>query len=144
MSESISSETHEGTYTAPAYIVLFGYPGTSGEVTLRPRPRAWRVGGAVRYGIAGLVAAPLVGLVPPHAPWAVGALVGGIVLARRRYKERFTLEAVQGRCPRCGGRLGARPGRLRSPHPIACEACHHECTLTVRLDEDPTEPTPHT
>jgi len=131
LSESTREPDHQGTFTAPAHIVLFGYPDTSGEVRLRPRPRSYRVGGAVRYAAAGLLAAPLVGLVPPHAPWAVGALTGGLVLARKRYQERYTIESVRGRCPRCGGQLGVRPGRLRSPHPIPCEACRYECALHV-------------
>lgn len=114
--------------------MLFGYEPTPARVRLRPRPRSWRLGGALRRAAAGVLVAPLVGLVPPHAPWAVGALAGGAVLARRRWNERYTVEDVDATCPRCGGALHARRGRLRMPHPVPCEACHHECALALAGD----------
>jgi hypothetical protein len=78
--------------------------------------------------------APFAALVPPHAPWAIGALATGAILARRRLREHFTLEALSGPCPKCGEALGVRAGRLRVPHPIACEACHHHAAL--RFEEE--------
>jgi hypothetical protein len=111
--------------------VLFGYDSTEVRVSLRPRQRKWRLGGAARITGTSLLVAPIVGLVPPHAPWVVGALGCGVVLARRRWNERFTVERVRGECPRCGGALSVRSGRLKDPHPLPCEECHHESALRV-------------
>jgi hypothetical protein len=75
------------------------------------------------------VIAPFVAIVPPHAPWAIGALATGVILARRRWLERFTLERVEGVCPKCGEPLAVKAARLRLPHLVACEGCHHQSEL---------------
>ena len=121
----------EGTRVVPARVTLFGFDPHSVPLTLRPRPRRWRVVGALRIGGIALLVAPAVALVPPHAPWALGALGVGGLLARRRLQERFTVEGVDGVCPRCGGSLTAAGGRLRQPHPAACDACNNEMMLRV-------------
>jgi len=116
---------------ADAHLVLFGFEPTPATAHLRARPRGWRVGGALRIMAGSLVVAPVVGILPPHAPWVVGALAGGAVLARRRWTERFTLERLDGTCPKCGQGVDARPGRLRTPHPVPCDGCHHEARLEL-------------
>jgi hypothetical protein len=78
-----------------------------------------------------LLVAPMMGLIPPHAPWIIGAITGGGFLARRRWTEHFTLVGVEGTCPRCGARVKASQGRLRSPHPAVCEACNFEASIQV-------------
>lgn len=78
-----------------------------------------------------LLVAPVVGLIPPHAPWILGALGGGGFLARRRWTERFTVLDVEGHCPRCGEPVKATRGRLRTPHPVLCEACHYEASVEI-------------
>ena len=109
--------------------MLFGFDPAPVEVTLRQRNRAWRVGGAARtFGIS-VVVAPFVALLPPHAVWPIGALAVGGFLARRRLSERFTLLALEGACPKCGERIRTKRGRLRRPHPLPCDHCHHESTL---------------
>lgn len=120
-----------GTFTAPATAVLFGFDPTPAEATIRPRARAWRIGGAARTMAVAVVVAPALAVVPPHAPWLLGALAVGGILARRRLQERFTLTAVRGTCPKCGAELDVKSGRLRRPHPLPCEVCHHESTLQV-------------
>ena len=118
-------------FTTEGRAVLFGFPSETLEVRLRARSKAWRVGGAARaLGIAVLVA-PAVAVFPPHAPWLIGTLAVGGVLARRRWTEHFTVLEVRGRCPKCGAALEVDSGRLRRPHPIACEGCHHESTLEL-------------
>jgi len=112
-------------------ISLFGYDPTPATLRLRPRSRSWRVGGSVRTMALALLAAPVVGLIPPHAPWVLGALAGGGFLARRRWTERFTVLEVEGTCPRCGEPVKATRGRLRSPHPVLCESCHYEASVDV-------------
>ncbi len=119
------------TLQVPGHIALFGFEPSEATAHLRARPRSWRIGGAMRLSATGVVLAPLVGLIPPHAPWIVGSVGVGAILARRRWQERFTLESVDGACPRCGASVSVRPGRLRSPHPVACEGCRHEASLRL-------------
>jgi len=85
----------------------------------------------VRTGLLFLLIAPVAGLVPPHAPWMLGALGMGAFLARRRWDHHFTLEGLQAVCPRCGAALKVQAARLRTRHTIPCEGCHHEATLVV-------------
>jgi len=81
--------------------------------------------------LVGLLVAPVVVLVPPHVPWALGALGVGGILARRRWLERFTVLDVDGACPRCGKPVKGTRGRLRHPHPVLCESCHFEGSVEV-------------
>ncbi len=116
---------------ADAHAVLFGYPPSSVDATLRPRARSWRIGGAARAIAVALLVAPAVAVVPPHAPWVIGVLATGALLARRRWNERFTVMSVVGACPRCGSGYEIKPGPLRRPHPLPCEECHHESMLQL-------------
>lgn len=118
-----------------AEAVLFGFEPTEVEVSVRRRPLRWRAIGAAQRMAVGLVLAPFVAVVPPHAPWLLGALGGGFLLARRRWIERLTVERVEGPCPKCGASLGVKVGRLRSPHPVACESCHHQCSLRLPMEQ---------
>lgn len=120
---------------ARAHVTLFGYDPTPATLRLHPRSRSWRIGGSVRTMMIALLVAPLLGLVPPHAPWAFGALVGGGLLARRRWTERFTVLGVEGTCPRCGGAVVASLGRLTSPLPVVCAECHHEASVVLAASE---------
>lgn len=123
-------------YNTSARITLFGFEDTPADVSLRPRSPGWRAGRAARILGAAVLVAPVVALVPPHVPWALGALGGGVILARRRWAERYTILALTGSCPRCGGELSVRGVvRLRRPHPLGCEACGHEPVLHVDLGE---------
>ena len=81
--------------------------------------------------VVALLVAPAVVIVPPHAPWVIGALATGTLLARRRWNERFTVMSVVGACPRCSRGYEIKSGRLRQPHPLPCEECHHESTLRL-------------
>lgn len=113
-------------------ITLFGHEPTTGELDLLRRTRRWRLRRSAVPAAATAVVAPLVTLLPPHAPWAVGALAGGFILTRRRWKEEFTVEAFRGRCPRCGAELELPAGsRLRFPHPLHCDECRHEPVLEL-------------
>lgn len=127
------SEEETGILRVPAQATLFGFEPTPAELVLLPRSRRWRTTGALRLGAIGVVLAPVVAILPPHAPWALGALALGGILARRRYRERFTVQGVEGVCPRCQARLNAQPGRLKDPHPVPCEGCHNE--VAVRPDD---------
>lgn len=125
------SSNGAGRFTVEGEAVLFGFPTQRAIMTIRKRPLGWRAGGAARTMAIFLPVALVVMIVPPHAPWAIGALASGAILARRRWMERFTLEKVQATCPKCGAQLDVKPGRLKTPHPATCEACHHESSLVV-------------
>ena len=125
------SEDPPGAFDAIAQATLFGYAAVPAHVRVTARTSAWRVGGALRTLALFTVVAPFAAIFPPHAVWPIGALATGATLARRRWIERFTLQAVDGACPKCGHPLQVKPARLRMPHPVPCDACHHEVTLRL-------------
>lgn len=114
-----------------AEAILFGFPSTRALLRVRSRTASWRATGAALRISGSVVVAVLVAAVPPHAPWLIGALVVGAVLARRRWIERYTLESLEGTCPKCDEALNVRAGRLRIPHPLPCEGCHYESALRI-------------
>jgi len=118
-----------GLFVTDAEAVLFGFPPASLRVSLRSRGRGWRVGGAARIFGSSVVFAPVMALLPPHAIWPIGVLLTGGFMARRRLREHFTLIELTGLCPKCEMALAVKPGRLRMPHSLPCEGCHHESTL---------------
>lgn len=128
------SENDSGALAVDARATLFGFDDQPVRAEVIPRSRAWRVGGAARTFAMFALVAPFVAVFPPHAVWFLGALTAGGVMARRRYVERYTLVSVEGRCPKCGGTLSAKKGRLREPHPLPCEGCNHEPALRVSTD----------
>lgn len=113
---------------------LFGHESTQAEVALQPRSVGWRTTRAAQRVGIGLVAAPLLALVPPHVPWAAGAVLAGLVLGGRRWRERYTVTAATGPCPRCGTALTLHaPRPLKDPLTMDCPACHHQASLRVDL-----------
>jgi hypothetical protein len=111
--------------------VLFGFQPTPVDVSILPRSRGWRAAGTAQVIGVSLVVAPIVAFVPPHAPWAIGALAAGAIFGRRRWQETHTLMELAGACPKCAAPFHLRPGRLRAPHPLQCEACHHVSALEL-------------
>ena len=132
LTESTQSQA-PGIVRVPGAVSLFGFPSAEVVASVYPRSTGWRVGGALGTLGVFLVVAPIVALVPPHAPWGIGALVTGLVLARRRLAERVTLVSLSGLCPKCEAELAVKTGRLREPHPITCDGCHHVSSLKVEL-----------
>lgn len=128
--------TNELALSRSAYLEAFGQPPTDASLVARGRPASWRARGAgIRLG-ATVVLAPIVAIIPPHAPWVVAVLITGGILTRRRWTERLTVVSFSGACPRCGEALLLSEGsRLMNPHPLTCEGCHH----TVTLKHSPTE-----
>ena len=125
-----------GVVRAPAAeLRVFGEVPTPAELTVYVRTRAWRLRGTITRVALTAVLAPVAFLVPPHAPWGVGALAGGLFLARRRWTERFTIESFAGTCPRCGRALTlAKGSRMLVPHSLPCHGCHHEVLLHPEID----------
>lgn len=131
MDDGASGSTPAGSFSVTGRATLFGYDPTPVELELVPRGKRWRTMGVVRIAVVAAVLAPVAAIVPPHAPWALGVLGVAGLLIHRRLKERFTVAEAKGPCPKCGGRLSAASGRLRDPHPAACEACHNEFGIAV-------------
>lgn len=125
------SAGEDHTLEVEAESTIFGFDPSPLHVKITPRSRAWRVGGAARTMGIFVVIAPFVAIFPPHAVWPIGALLAGSFLARRRYIERFTLESVEGQCPKCGAALSTKSTRLMTPHPLPCDDCHHESILRL-------------
>ena len=118
----------------PARITLFGFDVVPANARIEARSVGWRVLRASIALASGLIVAPVVFLVPPHAPWALAALGISLLTARRRWAEAHTLHFFEGACPRCGEGVSiSRPARLRHPHAISCPSCHYESALSVDL-----------
>lgn len=122
----------EGGRRVRATATSFGDPQTAGTAAVITRTTGWRISRATPPIVVGLLLAPVLFIVPPHVPWALGTLGVGILLAVRKWRERFTLTTLDVPCPHCGEtlRLG-QPTALRQPHPLTCDACHHHITLAI-------------
>ena len=118
----------------PARLACFGAEPTPARVTLILRDAAWRTTrGLLALGI-GFGLTPVVALVPPHVPWAAASLIGGILVARNRFREHATLLHIAGTCPRCRGALEQSPHkRLQRPHTVTCGACGESVLLECEL-----------
>ena len=118
--------------SVPARITLFGFDPIDATARIEPRSVRWRLRRTLTALGSAVLLAPLVALVPPHAPWALGALGVGAIVARWKWLELHSLQAVEGICPRCRSDVSLpRATRLRHPHPLPCESCNHELTLEV-------------
>jgi hypothetical protein len=111
---------------------LFGFPPAEASLKVVPRSLAWRGALASAYVGGGLLLAPILGMVPPHAPWAAGVLVCGGFFGVRKWRERFTLLSLHGICPKCGGGVSILSRvPLKSGISVPCEGCHHDSRLVV-------------
>ena len=129
-----SEESSPAGVSVPARITLFGFDDVPADVRVETRSVGWRARRAAIALAAGLIAAPLAALVPPHAPWALGALGIALLTARRHWAEEHTLHFLEGACPRCGeGITLSRPARLRHPHATSCPSCQYELAISVDL-----------
>ena len=121
-------------HSVPAQITLFGFDSVSASARVEARSRGWRARRAAAALAAGSIVAPLVALVPPHAPWALGALGISLLTARRCWVEEHTLHFLEGACPRCAESIKiSRPARLRHPHATPCPSCHYELAISFDL-----------
>lgn len=115
-----------------ATLSLFGFPSTPAHLELVERTRSWRLARATGFVGGGAVMAPVLGLIPPHAPWALMALTVGGILGLRKWKERYTILSLSARCPKCSGKLSiSRKTPLRKTMTIPCPGCHHDSRLLV-------------
>jgi hypothetical protein len=112
-------------------VEVFGFAPTVAEIEAIARPVSWRATRALLAAGIGLGAAPVVAIVPPHLPWALGSLIGGAVIARKRATERYTLRSLDAKCPRCGEPLSTGPGRLAATRALHCDKCGLDSILHV-------------
>ncbi len=118
--------------TPAARLVLRGHAPAPAEVRVRPRPRKQRMVRALVLLAVFWGLVPLVVLVPPHLPWALGAFAAGIYFALRNWRGEYVVDAFSGACPRCGEPLQVAPGTLvKLPLKLVCYHCHHEPVLQV-------------
>ena len=117
---------------------VFGHEDTRADLQVIPRGTGWRAARAGGFILGGLLAAPVVALLPPHVAWAMASVLTGLFFGLRKWSERHTLTELSGPCPRCGSSIRIdSPTRLRTPWSVSCEACHHAATLTVAPGELP-------
>lgn len=120
--------------TPPARLACFGADSTPATVELLERPFSWRMTRALLAAGIGLGLAPVAAIVPPHIPWAGAALIGGGVIARGRWIERYTLARIEGTCPRCNGAIEMTPARrLKDPESITCGNCGETVLVEVEI-----------
>ncbi|MDH3222223.1 MAG: hypothetical protein OEO23_00795 [Gemmatimonadota bacterium] len=125
-----------GSLCVRGRLSLFGHDAVEADLLVIPRSAAWRLGRTARVSGGFLLLTPVVGIVPPHAPWIAAALMGAVIMGRRRWTERYSVAAFKAPCPRCGHELALGPGtRLRTPHPISCDGCGHESLLSAALPD---------
>lgn len=116
----------------PARLVCFGAPPSPAHVDLIARPASWRTTRGLLAVAIGVGLAPVAALVPPHLPWAAASLLGGVVIARNRFRETYTLRGVEGTCPRCAAPIHLAPGRrLKAPESVSCNGCGETLLLEV-------------
>ncbi|MBT8398356.1 MAG: hypothetical protein KJN92_15385 [Gemmatimonadetes bacterium] len=120
---------------------MFGFPSTTAEIEALPRSIGWRLSRAAAFIGGGLLLAPAVGVVPPHAPWVVAALGIGGFLGIRKWRERFTILSFLGSCPKCGAALAIKRGTpLKKVITVPCPGCNHDSTLTSDLSRESSAP----
>lgn len=111
---------------------VFGHDDTVAHLAVVPRGTSWRATRAGGFILGGLLAAPVVALLPPHVAWAMGSVLTGLFFGIRKWSEKHTLMQLSGACPRCGAEIQiGSPTRLRNPWTVSCEACNHAATVTV-------------
>jgi len=121
----------EGRVRLKGRVEAFGFETTDAEIDAIARPASWRATRALLAAGIGLGVAPVVAFVPPHIPWALGSLIGGAVVARKRATEHFTLRSLDAKCPRCGERLDTETGRLAGTRSLQCGKCGRDSILHV-------------
>lgn len=114
----------------PARVSLRAHEPTPATLHATRVPQRERTTRAVFQLLGFWLLVPVVALIPPHAPWAIAALLLGLYFFRRSRAGALVVQRFQGRCPRCGGELHLQPGtRIRVPHPLGCPHCHFEPVL---------------
>jgi hypothetical protein len=134
-----------------ARLSLFGFAATPVTLRVSPRTRSERVMRAILSMVAGILIAPFVFLIPPHAEWVMLSVATGMYWARKNWIAEYVVSSFEGVCPRCHAPVAIKSGTtLRFPHGVVCYACHQHPVLEAGgappLDparrEDSTKPMP--
>lgn len=108
-------------------VQLGGHEAVPATLQIHQRPpgtRALRSGG---FLLLFLLLALVGAIIPPHIPWALGALGAGLYLGHREWHAKMRVESFEGRCPRCGSALKLGAGQdIQLPLTLTCFHCHHE------------------
>ena len=116
--------------TLEARLSLFGFVSTPAELSVTPRTRTHRIGRAIACGVGGIVIAPVVFLIPPHAEWVMLSVATGLYWARKNWIAEYVVAAFEARCPRCYTPVRVKPGMtLRFPQALNCYSCHQHPVL---------------
>ncbi len=123
------------SHAPPAQLTLRAHAASLAKVVLVYRTAPERFARAAMALVLCWGAVPLLLWVPPHYPWAAGAMVAGVYLAYRYWTGRYLVCAFSGACPRCGRQLELRLGSfINLPHSMTCFACHFEPRLEVSAE----------
>jgi hypothetical protein len=114
-----------------ARLSLFGAESRAAVLDVTARPRSQRLTRTLVTAGGALLVAPLVALVPPHLPWALGALGFGAWRARGEWRGDYLLHAFAGSCPRCGAPLEVADRYITLPAALTCYGCHAQPMLTL-------------
>jgi hypothetical protein len=118
--------------TANGRIVLAGHDAVPAQAEVEYRSSRTRLARSLLTLLGFWALAPLVFFIPPHIPWVLIAIGGGIYFSIRQWRGEFILRSFAGECPRCHSPLTIEPGtRIRLPHAMDCFTCHHEPALEV-------------
>jgi hypothetical protein len=125
-------EGEERIESPPARLEAFGFTASPATVRVVRRSTSWRMTRALLSLFLGWGLAPVVALIPPHIPWAAGAIIGGGWFAWRFSRERVTLLDYEGACPRCGERVHSEGGvPVTASHAVHCPSCGQGLMLEI-------------
>lgn len=121
--------------TAPVELRLRAYPSTPGRLAATYRPPRKRMTSGLVTLLGFLVAAPIAALIPPHIPWALGAIFVGSYMAYRRWTGEYIVHSLEATCPSCGQPLAMKADEyVRLPHTVPCFNCHQEPELRLEAE----------
>ncbi len=116
-------------------IRLRGYATTAADLELTYRSPKTRLTSAALALLGCWALAPVVFFIPPHIPWAIGAVGAGAYLAYRRWTGEYIVHSFASLCPNCGQPLSMKADQLvELPHLVPCFNCHHEPRLELEAE----------
>lgn len=119
------------------WLTLFGFAPSPVRAELVPLAPSVRFTRAMVALFVCWALAPIVFFVPPHLPWVLGAVGGGVYLAWKEWRGVYQVKRLEAACPSCGKALSIEPGkRIRLPYTIVCYGCHQEPLLEAAGDPE--------
>lgn len=121
------------TITPRAWLILPGHRDAAAHVRVVRYPfwaRAWRTGSLGALWGTATVAVFLITVFDPF----LGSipLILGSASVWRSWRGEYTVQAFEGRCPRCEQPVALEQGaRIAPVHRLVCYNCHHEPHLAL-------------